>query len=216
MVPTLGVASVHILMGISVHSVWTLESTGRLCRVRPNRVRWGLKQPCELSKAMNAKAAPIKSDKVVPLFAQPDKPDKKESEKKWGKAVMSHGSCIFPSILLQAQGRLGVNSQEMMVLLQLAEHWWRSDSSVYPSREVIGDRVGLSKKQVQRHVKQLEDLKLVQRSPRFVGGRRTSNYYDLSGLVAKLKSIEPEIAKGKRLKAAATKAGGMTAELAKK
>ncbi len=96
-----------------------------------------------------APAAAAKSPKVVPLFAEKD------------KTVMSHGYCIFPSILLQAQSRLGVSAQEMLVLLQLAEHWWRADGKVFPKKEVIAQRVGLSARQVQRHIQRLEELKLV-------------------------------------------------------
>lgn len=161
-----------------------------------------------------AKTATVsKNIKVIPLF---DPKDKKESEKKWGKAVMSHGYCIFPSILLQAQGRLGVSAQEMIVLLQLAEHWWKFTNKVYPSKDLIAQRVGLSTKQVQRHIKQLEELKLVQRKERYrTGGSRTTNEYDLSGLVAKLKTIEPDFAEVKRLKTAATLSGGLTAAMVK-
>lgn len=151
--------------------------------------------------------------KVIDLF--PEK-EKKESEKKWGRAVMSHGYCIFPSILLQAQSRLGVNAQEMIVLLQLAEHWWKADGKVFPKKEIIASRVSLSARQVQRHIQRLEELKLVTRKERYRVGRRTSNEYDLSGLVAKLKSIEPDIAKAKKLKVAATSAGGLAAALAPK
>lgn len=160
---------------------------------------------------MATKSTARKDEKVVPLFAPQDK---KESEKKWGKAVMEHGYCIFPSILLQAQGRLGVSAQEMVVLLQLAEHWWRADSKVFPKKEVIAERVGLSTRQVQRHIQRLEELKLVERKERFRSGLRTSNEYDLKGLVAKLKAIEPDVATAKKLKVAATKPGGLTAALA--
>lgn len=161
---------------------------------------------------MATKATAVKDNKVVPLFTQQDK---KESEKKWGKAVMAHGYCIFPSILLQAQSRLGVSAQEMAVLLQLAEHWWRAESKVFPKKDVIAARVGLSTRQVQRHIQRLEELKLVQRKERYRSGLRTSNEYDLKGLVTKLGAIEPDIAKAKTLKAAATKPGGLTAALAK-
>jgi len=160
---------------------------------------------------MAIKPAVAKEQKVVALFSEKDK---KESEKKWGKAVMSHGYCIFPSILLQAQSRLGVSAQEMVVLLQLAEHWWRADSKVFPKKEVIAQRVGLSSRQVQRHIQRLEELKLVERKERYRGGLRTSNEYDLKGLVEKLKAIEPDIAKAKKLTDAAKKAGGLTAALA--
>lgn len=140
----------------------------------------------------------------------------KESEKKWGKAVMAHGYCIFPSILLQAQGRLGVSAQEMVVLLQLAEHWWKANSKVFPKKEVIAERVGLSSRQVQRHIQRLEELKLVERKERYRSGLRSSNEYDLQGLVAKLKTIAPDFATAKELKSAAAKAGGLTAALASK
>lgn len=161
--------------------------------------------------ATNKTVAAAKTAAVVALFSQTDQ---KESEKKWGKAVMSHGYCIFPSILLQAQARLGVSAQEMVVLLQLAEHWWKASSKVFPSKDLIAQRVGLSTKQVQRHIRRLEELKLVQRIERFSAkGSRTTNEYDLSGLVAKLKAIEPDIAKAKKLRNAATKAGGLTAAL---
>jgi predicted transcriptional regulator len=143
-------------------------------------------------------------------------PSNKQSEKKWGKEVMSHGYCILPSILLQAQARLAVSPQEMMVLLQLVEHWWNADSKVYPSRETIGDRVGLSAKQVQRHVRRLEEAKLVKRIKRVVPGvGRTSNEYNLAGLVKKLKAIEPDFAAAKEMKAAAKKPGGNTGNKAK-
>lgn len=154
------------------------------------------------------------TSKSIAKSSKPAGPEKKESEKKWGKAVMSHGYCIFPSLLLQAQGRLAVNAQEMMVLLHLVEHWWRSNSKVFPSMKILAERVGLSTKQVQRHIVQLEMQKLVVRKERFSRGRRTTNEYDLTGLVKKLKQIEPDIAKAKRIKAAATKAGGITAALA--
>lgn len=153
---------------------------------------------------MNAK----KTDNVEQFPAG----DRKHSERKWGKAVMSHGYCLLPSILLQAQARLAVSAQEMMVLLQLVEHWWTPESKVYPSKETLGERIGLSEKQVQRHIRRLEEAKLVKRIERFApDGGRTSNEYDLSGLVARLKQIEPDFAAAKQAKAAAKKPGGPVA-----
>lgn len=150
-------------------------------------------------------------DHMTPTTSNDPAPKvKKQSEKKWGKAVMSHGYCILPSILLQAQARLAVSPQEMIVLLQLVEHWWQADSKVYPSKQAIGDRVGLSAKQVQRHVRRLQDAKLVQRKERVLPGiGRTSNEYDLTGLVTKLKAIEADFATAKQVKAAAKKPGGI-------
>lgn len=95
---------------------------------------------------------PNKTTTVVPI-----KPtiEPKQSEKKWGVAVMKLGYCVLPSILLQAQARLLINAQQMMVLLQLVEHWWTADGKVYPSKETLAERIGLSSKQIQRHIKVL-------------------------------------------------------------
>jgi hypothetical protein len=58
------------------------------------------------------------------------------------------------------------------------------------------------------------DRLLVKRIPRTLTGRgKTSNEYDLSGLVAKLKQMEPDFTKAKTLKAAASKPGGIKAAL---
>lgn len=160
------------------------------------------------------KASPQLKQVVKSELEKPD-PKLKQSERKWGVAVMKHGYCIFPSILLQAQARLCINAQQMMVLLQLAEHWWTEDGKIFPSKAVISGRIGLSAKQVQRHMRVLEQKKLIKRIPRTLPGRgKTSNEYDLSGLVAKLKQMEPDFAKAKTLKAAASKPGGIKAALA--
>jgi DNA-binding transcriptional MocR family regulator len=154
-----------------------------------------------------ATSAAIKSN-VMPIKVA----DTKESEKKWGVAVMKVGYCILPSILLRAQARLLINAQQMNVLLQLIEHWWTAEGKIYPSKDTIAERVGLSAKQVQRHIKVLEEKGLLRRIPRVLKMRgKTSNEYDLSGLVAKLKAIEVDFREAKRLQKAAAKPGGIKA-----
>lgn len=154
----------------------------------------------------------VTKSNVVPIKAA----ETKESEKKWGVAVMQVGYCILPSILLRAQARLLINAQQMNVLLQLIEHWWTADGKVYPSKDTIAERVGLSSKQVQRHIKVLEEKGLVRRIPRVLKMRgKTSNEYDLSGLVAKLKTIEVDFREAKRLQKAAAAPGGLTAAKAR-
>lgn len=158
---------------------------------------------------------PTAADKsnVVPLKRSPEQ---RQSEKKWGTAVMKLGYCILPSVLLQAQARLLINAQQMIVLLQLIEHWWTADGKVYPSKDKLAERIGLTPKQIQRHIKVLEDRGLVKRIPRVLKGRgKTSNEYDLSGLVKRLKEIEPDFTEAKRLKHAAAQPGGLRAALRK-
>lgn len=114
-----------------------------------------------------------------------------KSEKKWGRSVMQLGFSIFPSLLFGAQQRLGLNPTQLAMLLQLADYWWDANRKPFPSKKALSDRLGLSERQVQRHIKDLEDAGLVKRIERRALHRgKLSNEYDLSGLVAKLKKLE--------------------------
>lgn len=119
--------------------------------------------------------------------------NQRESEKKWGKKVMALGFCVVPSLLLRAQSRLGLNPTQLAVLLQLCDFWWKSGEKPYPSKKTLAARLSLSPRQVQRHIADLETAGLVQRIERRSshGGKRT-NFYDLSGLVDRLKNLEPD------------------------
>ena len=56
---------------------------------------------------MTKTITPITPTKVVPIKPKAD--TRKASEKKYGKPVMDLGFCIVPSLLMQAQARLGIN-----------------------------------------------------------------------------------------------------------
>ena len=130
------------------------------------------------------------SAEVIPL--RPSKATK-ASERKWGKPVMDLGFCIVPSLLLRAQPRLKLNPTQLAVLIQIADFWWDVDRKPYPSKKSLGDRLGLSARQVQRHIAELEVMGYVKRISRTAPSRgKLSNKYDLSGLVKRIKELEPE------------------------
>lgn len=150
---------------------------------------------------------------VVPIKAAPEQ---RQSEKKWGVAVMSHGQCILPSILLRAQARLLLNSTQMIVLLQLIEHWWTAESKVFPSMQTIADRIDMTPKTVQRTIDALVEKGLITKKQRRLPGRgKASNEYTFNGLVQKLKAIEPDFAAARKAKKAAAKPGGLAANKVK-
>ncbi|HHW79163.1 MAG TPA: helix-turn-helix domain-containing protein [Xanthomonadaceae bacterium] len=132
----------------------------------------------------------MSENKVIP-FNQ--KKFTQSSEKKWGKAVIDLGFSIIPSLLLRAQQRLGLNPTQLAVLLQLADYWWDEARKPYPSKAALSERLGLSPRQIQRYIAELEQAGLVKREERIAAHRgKLSNIYDLSGLVEKLKKLEPE------------------------
>ena len=133
------------------------------------------------------------SAEIIPL--RPAKATK-ASERKWSKQVMDLGFCIVPSLLLKAQRRLRLNPTQLAVLMHLADYWWDVDRKPYPSKKTLGERLALSPRQVQRHIADLEALGYVKRIERRALHRgKLSNEYDLSGLVERLKELEPEFRK---------------------
>lgn len=144
----------------------------------------------------------------------PGKAATQASQKKWGKEVMKLGFSIIPSLLLRAQQRLGLSPTHLAVLLQLADYWWDQERKPYPSKKALSERLGLSPRQVQRYVAELEVAGLVQRIERRAAHKgKLSNFYDLSGLVERLKALEPEFrevqAEAKEMKRQVAKPGGL-------
>lgn len=126
---------------------------------------------------------------VVPLR----KKTERESEKKWGRAVMDFGYSMVPSLIFHAQARLGLSPTQLVVLMHLADYWWHREQMPFPSKAALAERMGLKSRQIQRYLTELEDGGFIKRIERFAGHKgQQSNEYDMSGLVAKLKKLEPE------------------------
>lgn len=139
----------------------------------------------------------IEPRNVIPIKPKAD--PRKASEKKYGKPVMNLGFCIVPSLLMQAQARLGINPVQFNIIMHLADIWWDAAQRPWPKKQLLAERMGMSERQVQRQIAELESAGLVQRIGRTRPGRgKTSNEYDLSGLVKRLKELEPEFTEMKQ------------------
>ncbi|MBL9049074.1 MAG: helix-turn-helix domain-containing protein [Tabrizicola sp.] len=116
--------------------------------------------------------------------------------RKWGKPTMDEGYTVIPSILLRSQAKLRIKCNELAVLVHLLEHWWKPGSMPWPKKTTIAERLGVSIKTVQRAIVKLEKEKLIQRKERYLRAddSRTSNEYDLSPLVDRLKVLAVELA----------------------
>ena len=122
--------------------------------------------------------------------------DSKASEKKWGKPVINMGFCIVPSLLFRAQRRLGLNATQLAVIMHLADYWWDADRKPHPSKNTLAERLNLSPRHIQRIIAELEEAGLVHRIQRYAKNRgKLTNEYDLTGLVKRLKQLEPDFRK---------------------
>jgi hypothetical protein len=112
---------------------------------------------------------------------------------KWPQATLGHGFAKIPTLLFWGQARLGLNSDELNVLLQLISHWWSAEKDPYPAKDQIAERMGKSPRMVQRYIGSLEKRGFLVRTARYkVNKGQDSNSYDLKGLVRKLEAIAPE------------------------
>lgn len=141
------------------------------------------------------------------------KPRNGTSADKWGAKVIALGFCILPSLLLRAQRRLRLSPTQLAVLIQLADFWWDAGRKPFPKKADLAQRLGLSERQVQRYIAELEEAGFVKRIERRASHRgKISNEYDLQGLVDKLAEIEPdfrEAAEGARAAREAAARPGM-------
>ena len=114
---------------------------------------------------------------------------------------MAHGFTILPNLLLEAQAHLKISPTAFNVLLHLVMHWWDAHEAPHPAIKTIARRMNKSPRSLFRYFDELEDAALIQREARFRGQKaQTTSAYVLTGLSAKLKSVEPEIAKAKKFK----------------
>ena len=145
---------------------------------------------------MTIESAPATAN-VVAL--KPKSDTRKASERKYGKPVMDLGFCIVPSLLMQAQARLGLNPVQFNIIMHLADIWWDAEHRPWPKKQLLAQRMDMSERQIQRQIAQLEGAGLVRRIERTRPGRgKTSNEYDLSGLVKRLQELEPEFTETKQ------------------
>jgi predicted transcriptional regulator len=102
-------------------------------------------------------------------------------------------------MLMKAQARIGLNPVQFNIIMHLLDQWWTADRLPWPSKGLLAERMNMSARQVQRQIAELEGAGLIQRIGRTRPGKgKTSNEYDLSGLINKMKELEPEFTKAKQ------------------
>jgi predicted transcriptional regulator len=109
-------------------------------------------------------------------------------QQKWGDALGA-GFQVVPNVLIQDQNRLGLGTIDIVILLNLMSHWWDREARPFVSPAVIAKRMRVTTRTVERHLKRLENRRIIGREPR---GPKTRNgpyirSYDLIPLAEFLK-----------------------------
>lgn len=142
-------------------------------------------------------------------------PKRRSAEAKWGRSVMERGFVMVPAILLRGQRRLGLTPTQLAVLLQLIGWWTDADTQPWSAKSTLAQRIGISERQLQRQVAQLEKHGLVQRVEKVTHRGKRPNTYDLSGLVKRLQELAPEFRQAKAALKQVEKPGGLKVTKAK-
>lgn len=159
-------------------------------------------------------AAADRKPKVVPIkpkaeAAETSRPKRRTFEAKWGKSVADRGFVMVPAILLRAQRRLGLSCTQLAVVLQLIDWWTDADTQPWSAKATLAQRIGISERQLQRQVAELEAAGLVKRIEKVTNRGKRPNTYDLSGLVEKLNELAPEFKQAKATLDQVEKPGGL-------
>lgn len=143
----------------------------------------------------------IESNSEAEIISFPNTAAKKPSstERIWGKAVYGHGYAGIPSILIQAQRRLGINAMQMNIIIQLLDYWHEPSRKPFPTKRDLAKRMDVTEKTIQNDMRALEKAGILQREMRkTAAGDWNSNIYHLDGLIAKVQALEPEFAAEKK------------------
>lgn len=108
---------------------------------------------------------------------------------KWGESLRA-GFQIVPNVLIRGQSKLGLDTVDLAILLNITLHWWEAGQLPHPRLSIIANRIGVSRRTVERRVARLEEAGLIERLPSVKSkGGLTARPFALSGLVAQLKMM---------------------------
>ena len=130
---------------------------------------------------------------------------RRELEDKWSRQTLQHNYTVLPTLLFTYASELHKGSRrdepispaQQAVLFHLLTYWWFADNPPVVSKARLAESLGISARQVQRHLRALEEAGLIEtRFPNRPG--RNPNEYTFNGLIGKLEKMAE--AHGKRKK----------------
>jgi hypothetical protein len=129
--------------------------------------------------AVQKKGTPAAKPTSWPLFTE-----------RFGQTVRQAGVTAVPRVLLTGLADLKIKPIHAIIVLQLIACWGNSGPHPFPSRGRLRKWIGCDKRTLDRAIAQLVKLRLVEKRKRTGNSRRqTSNEYDLSGLIDRLKPL---------------------------
>ncbi|ODB84897.1 hypothetical protein A3194_14115 [Candidatus Thiodiazotropha endoloripes] len=112
----------------------------------------------------------------------------KTNEKKWGKTLMDSGWTAIPSIIIEKQHALGLDSMDVNIILYLSTYWWEAENLPHPSKKTIAEAIGVKPRTIQRRIAALEAAGFIRRELRPDKNKgNNTNRYHFDGLIDEVK-----------------------------
>ncbi|MBT3789694.1 MAG: hypothetical protein HOF94_15020 [Alphaproteobacteria bacterium] len=120
-------------------------------------------------------------------------------EQKWTKSAFNGGYTVLPHNLFKHAAKLGLRPIQQTVLFHLLDFWFSGSETSGPvSKGMLALRMGMQKRQVQRHLQSLEKLGLItSRYPKRPGLH--AKIYNFEGLTKKLSICAAEARREKKM-----------------
>jgi DNA-binding MarR family transcriptional regulator len=120
-------------------------------------------------------------------------------ERKWTAGVLQGGYSVLPHSLFECAGRLGITASQQTVLFHLLDLSFEEPETREVAKAELADRINMDKRQVQRHLRKLEEKGLItSRFPKLRG--RHAKIYMFEGLIRKLEVLARESRREKRFR----------------
>ena len=108
----------------------------------------------------------------------------------WGDALVG-GFVAIPNALLHAQQELGLQSLDLLIIINVVSYWYKPESLPFPRPSLLAKRLGVTTRTVERRLQVLQSKGLVRRCDAQVNNRTRVKVreYDLGGLKEKLTPV---------------------------
>ena len=115
------------------------------------------------------------------------------NEKKWTKPLMDSGWSVLPNIIIEKQAALGLDPLDMNIILHLVQYWWVPDNLPHPSVATIAEAIGVTPRTVQKRIRAMEELRLMERKERrYTKFGSATNLYSFEGLIREVTPFAEE------------------------
>lgn len=125
---------------------------------------------------------------------------RERQEEKWTRSAFNDGYTVLPHSLFRCAAGLGIRPTQQVVLFHLLDFWFEGPDTQIPiSKGMLADRIGMDKRQVQRHLRKLEDAGLISSDfPNRPGLH--AKVFRFDGLIKKLEKLAVDARRNKRQK----------------